>query len=227
MMKVADIRKHFISELEKENFTTDKTGMKTIEMLGASFEADEVSIFGEVNEQYVQDELNWYNSMSTNVKDIWGTRKSQRAPQAWEYSANEHGEINSNYGLLTMSEQYHNQLGNVADELFRNPDSRRACMIYNRPSIWNEYDKGGMSDFICTNAVSYMIRDDKLISVVQMRSNDVVYGYKNDYAWQLWMQKEVCDLINIQNDKTLVKPGDIYWQVQNLHVYEKHFNLVN
>tara|TARA_B100001094_G_scaffold145555_1_gene140932 strand:- start:216 stop:539 length:324 start_codon:yes stop_codon:yes gene_type:complete len=107
-------------------------------------------------------------------------------------------------------------------------------MIYNRPSIWNEYDKGGMSDFICTNAVSYMIRDNKLISVVQMRSNDVVYGYKNDYAWQLWMQKEVCDLINmrhdwplIQNDKTLVKPGDIYWQVQNLHVYEKHFNLVN
>ena len=46
----------------------------------------------------------------------------------------------------------------------------------------------GMSDFICTNAVSYMIRDDELISVVQMRSNDVVYGYKNDYAWQKWMQ---------------------------------------
>ena len=59
MMKVADIRKHFISELEKENFTTDKTGMKTIELLGASFEADEVSIFGEVNQQYVEDELNW------------------------------------------------------------------------------------------------------------------------------------------------------------------------
>jgi len=125
-----------------------------------------------------------------------------------------------------MSEQYHNQLGNVADELFTNPDSRRACMIYTRPSIWSEYDKGGMSDFICTNAVSYMIRDNKLISVVQMRSNDVVYGYKNDYAWQKWMQKEVCDLVNLQNDESLVKPGDIYWQVQNLHVYEKHFGLV-
>jgi thymidylate synthase len=62
-----------------------------------------------------------------------------------------------------------------------------------------------------------------------MRSNDVVYGYKNDYAWQKWIQREVCDLINIdqhENYKTLVKPGDIYWQVQNLHVYEKHFNLV-
>ena len=32
--------------------------------------------------------------------------------------------------------QYHDQLGHVADELVHNPDSRRACMIYNRPSIW-------------------------------------------------------------------------------------------
>tara|TARA_R110000803_G_scaffold166682_2_gene229944 strand:- start:544 stop:759 length:216 start_codon:yes stop_codon:yes gene_type:complete len=70
-----------------------------------------------------------------------------------------------------------------------------------------------------------MIRDDELISVVQMRSNDVVYGYKNDYAWQKWMQNEVCALVNIDRD-TELNTGDIYWQVQNLHVYEKHFNLV-
>ena len=223
-MRVRDIRRHFRDELRQERFTTDKTGAKTIEMFGASFIADEEAIFGTPNQEYIDKEIVWYQSMSNNINDI---NPDGEPPAAWKYAASKHGEINSNYGLLTMSEQYHNQLGNVADELFRNPDSRRACMIYNRPSIWNEYDKGGMSDFICTNAVSYMIRDDKLISVVQMRSNDVVYGYKNDYAWQLWMQKEVCDLINVQNDKTLVKPGDIYWQVQNLQVYEKHFNLVN
>ena len=62
------------------------------------------------------------------------------------------------------------------------------------------------------------------ISVVQMRSNDVVYGYKNDYAWQRWMQEEVCSLYNIF--KPMIQPGEITWQVQNLHVYEKHFNLV-
>ena len=71
-----------------------------------------------------------------------------------------------------------------------------------------------------------MIRDDKLISVVQMRSNDVVYGYKNDYAWQLWMQDEVCALVNMDRFENRIMPGDIHWQVQNLHVYEKHFGLV-
>tara|TARA_R100001369_G_scaffold82491_1_gene114138 strand:- start:99 stop:587 length:489 start_codon:yes stop_codon:yes gene_type:complete len=161
--------------------------------------------------------------MSTNIHDI---NKEGEPPKAWTYAATEHGEINSNYGLLTMSQQYHDQLGHVADELAHNPDSRRACMIYNRPSIWTEYDKDGMSDFICTNAVSYMIRDNELISVVQMRSNDVVYGYKNDYAWQQWIQNEVCALVNMTRSENRIMPGDIHWQVQNLHVYEKHFGLV-
>jgi thymidylate synthase len=221
-MRVRDIRRHFRDELRQERFTTDKTGAKTIELIGASFIADEEAIFGTPNEEYINKEILWYNSMSNNINDI---NKESEPPAAWKYAANEHGEINSNYGLLTMSHQYYDQLGHVADELSTNPDSRRACMIYNRPSIWTEYDKNGMSDFICTNAVSYMIRDDKLLSVVQMRSNDVVYGYKNDYAWQKWMQEEVCTLVNMDRD-TLLKSGDIYWQVQNLHVYEKHFNLV-
>ena len=222
-MRVCDIRRHFKDELHLERYTIDKTGAKTIELIGASFIADEPAIFGTPNQEYIDKEIVWYQSMSNNINDI---NPDGEPPAAWKYAASKHGEINSNYGLLTMSDQYHDQLGHVADELSLNPDSRRACMIYNRPSIWTEYNKGGMSDFICTNAVSYMIRDNKLISVVQMRSNDVVYGYKNDYAWQLWMQKEVCDLINIDNSERLVKPGDIHWQVQNLHVYEKHFGLV-
>ena len=223
-MKVSDIREHFISELKNERFIIDKTGAKTIELIGASFIADEQAIFGTPNEDYIAKEIEWYQSMSTNIHDI---NKEGEPPAAWKYAASEHGEINSNYGLLTMSDKYHDQLGHVADELVHNPDSRRACMIYNRPSIWLEYSNcHGLSDFICTNAVSYMIRDDELISVVQMRSNDVVYGYKNDYAWQQWMQNEVCALVNIDRD-TELNTGDIYWQVQNLHVYEKHFNLVN
>tara|TARA_R110002126_G_scaffold213110_1_gene359655 strand:+ start:206 stop:874 length:669 start_codon:yes stop_codon:yes gene_type:complete len=221
-MKVSDIREHFISELKNEKFTIDKTGAKTIELIGASFTADEPSIFGTPNQEYIDKEIAWYKSMSNNINDI---NKDGEPPAAWKYAASEYGQINSNYGLLTMADEYYNQLGHVVDELTTNPDSRRACMIYNRPSIWTEYDKNGMSDFICTNAVSYMIRNDKLISVVQMRSNDVVYGYKNDYAWQKWMQNEVCALVNIDRD-TELNTGDIYWQVQNLHVYEKHFNLV-
>ena len=44
--KVSDIRSHFISELNQEKFTKDRSGSKTIELIGASFIADEPAIFG-------------------------------------------------------------------------------------------------------------------------------------------------------------------------------------
>ena len=62
MNNVSDIRKYFINELKAENFVTDKTGQKTIEMIGASFLANQPSIFGEPNQQYIDAEINWYNS---------------------------------------------------------------------------------------------------------------------------------------------------------------------
>jgi len=221
---VKDIREFFIGELNDEAFTIDKTGQKTIELIGASFIADEPSIFGTPNTDYISQELLWYSSMSTNIKDIYGEHRDP--PAAWEYAANQFGEINSNYGLLIYSEKYHSQFERVCDELFENPDGRRATMIYNRPSIWVEYNENGKSDFICTNAVTYYIRDNLLHSVVQMRSNDVVYGYKNDWAWQNRVMHDIVHDLNFSNGNEDLEVGRMVWQVQNLHVYERHFDLV-
>ena len=225
-LKVSDILDYFIKELEDERFTTDKTGQPTIEMLGASFVASEPSIFGVPNEEYIHSEILWYRSHSTNINDIYSS--DREPPQDWQLSANKYGEINSNYGKLIYDDKYYSQYEMALDELLENPDSRRASMIYQRPSIWVEYDENGKNDFICTNAVTYYIRDSKLNAVVQMRSNDVVFGYKNDYAWQLYVLNEfVADWNSCKNDSyEEITAGDIIWQVQNLHVYERHFNLV-
>ncbi len=214
MLRVQDVREYFEKELAEGRFTVDRTGSKTIEMIGASFLADERAIFGTVNNQYVEDEINWYLSGSTSVNDI-----GEKVPAAWVATANKHGEINSNYGHLIYSKKYHEQYNQVLSELKRNPDSRRAVMIYTRPSIWVEYNENGKNDFICTNAVAYYIRDGKLHAVVQMRSNDVVFGYKNDRAWAEFILTDLALNLNLE-------PGNIYWQVQNLHVYERHFHLV-
>ena len=223
--KVKHIRQHFRDELKKEIFTIDKTGQKTIEMIGASFVADESAIFGTPNREYIDAEIDWYNGRSTNINEIFGIAKAP--PAAWQYSANKFGEINSNYGYLIFGEKFHNQYLHVVEELINNPDSRRAAMIYNRPSIWLEYNEDGKNDFICTNAVTYYIRNRRLDAVVQMRSNDVVYGYKNDYAWQQYVMKRLIEDINVQRaDDDQVFKGFMHWQVQNLHVYERHFDLV-
>jgi thymidylate synthase len=220
MLKVEHIRDYFIQELKSERFVTDKTGVKTIEMIGATFEANEPAIFGKPNEDYIQRELDWYKSMSLYVEDIPGGKQEANPPEIWTSVADRSGKINSNYGWAIWHKDNYLQYANVLNELNFSPNSRRAVMIYTRPSMWNDYDRDGMSDFMCTNAVQYMIRDEQLVAVVQMRSNDVVFGYRNDYAWQ----KYVAD--RLTKDLKLTKEPKIVWHVGSLHVYERHFNLV-
>jgi len=223
-MNVQTIREHFQTELVKGMFTIDKTGAKTIEILGASFIADEPAIFGTPSQEYIDAELEWYRSESTNINtlaEIYG-----KSPAAWQYCSNEHGEINSNYGHLVYSDKYHNQFENALSELIANPDSRRAQMVYNRPSIWVEFDENGKNDFICTNAQTVYIRNNQLHMVSQMRSNDAIFGYKNDFAWARYLMKSFVERYNAETDNN-IRVGQLYWQVQNLHVYERHFNLLN
>ena len=220
-MKTKDIQQYFIQELENKNFTIDRTGSKTIEMIGASFIADAPSIFGKPNSDYIEAEIEWYERGSTNINDIFEDRDP---PQAWQYAANEYGEINSNYGNIIFGKKYFEQYKKVLSELTMNRDTRRATMVYNRPSIWYEYCENGKDDFICTNAVTYYIRGNQLHCVVQMRSNDVVFGYKNDYAWQRYVLGMLVE--DLYYSGVPLEMGNIYWQVQNLHVYERHFELV-
>lgn len=217
-MNVLDIRNTLQTMYDKEQFITDKTGCKTIQILGASFIADEPTIFGKVNQEYIDAEINWYKLGSTNIHDI----DYDPTPAAWEYTADNNGEINSNYGRLINSPLYFNQYNNVKEELQRNSNSRRATMVYTRPSIWEEYQDNGKNDFICTNAVSFYINSlsSQVDCVVQMRSNDAVYGYKNDYAWHKHILNKLSNDLGYDS-------GLIYWQVQNLHIYERHFKYLD
>lgn len=235
-LHTADIREEFKSILAAKKFTsvnrestmTNLTGSTTIEIIGATFIADEPSIFGKVNEDYIKREEEWYYSRSRNVNDIPGG-----APQIWKAVADSDGYINSNYGWCIFSHENgfvgaglpldgveDSQYKRTLNELIANPESRRAVMIYTRPQMWLDYNYKGRSDFMCTNVVQYLVRDGVLHSVVQMRSNDAVFGYKNDWAWQ----KHVLDRLAFDLDLPV---GNIYWNVGSLHVYARHYHLVD
>jgi len=72
---------------------------------------------------------------------------------------------------------------------------------------------------ICTNAVGYQFFNDKLNAIVQMRSNDAIYGYKYDTLWQTYVLDRLADELGVM-------PGDVYWQVMNLHIYDRHKYLI-
>lgn len=219
----SDIREEFKRLLAAKQFTsvnreasmTALAGATTIEIVGACFNANEDAIFGEVNWDYVKREEEWYNSQSLNVSDIPGG-----APAIWKAVADKDGFINSNYGWAIYSLENECQYENAKAELQKNPESRRAIMIYTRPRMWLDFNKNGRSDFMCTNTVQYLIRDGKLVSIVNMRSNDAVFGYKNDRAWQRHVQEKLAAELGVE-------VGDLLWQVGSLHVYARHYHLVD
>lgn len=210
MPRVKDIRDQFIRLKD----TSDARVGGTIELIGSSFLADEPTIFGEVNKDYVRRELKWYESQSLNVYDIMPP-----VPKTWRDVADRQGFINSNYGYLLYSKENGSQYANVRSELNTNRDGRKATAIYTRPTMHTDWFHNERSDFVCTNAVNYFIRGEELHAVVQMRSNDVVFGYRNDYAWQRHV------LERLAHD-TYCLPGPIIWQAASLHVYERHWNLI-
>ena len=207
---VDNIRNEFLRMHAKRKLN----GLGLLEILGASFIADEDSIFGVVNKSYVEREIEWYNSQSLSVNDL------QDAPKIWKAIASNTGKINSNYGWCIYSEANNYQYMKAFTALQENPRTRQAIMIYTRPSMHEDAVTDGMRDFICTNAVTYSMSEGRLNATVQMRSNDAVYGYKNDYAWQ----KHV--LNNLARDLD-VPVGVIIWQAASLHIYPRHFNLLD
>jgi thymidylate synthase len=219
MKTVHEIRQEFAKLYQSKKFVTDKSGVSTVEIMGASFWATSPLIFGAVNEEYVQRELEWYESQSLNVNDIPGG-----PPAIWKQVADKDGNINSNYGWCVYSKENNDQFWNVVTELEDRPDSRRATMIYTRPTMWGDHNKNGRSDFMCTNTVQYMIRNNRVFAIVNMRSNDAWAGYRNDYAWQLHVLEHVVQ--ELQARGKFYDRGEIYWNAGSLHIYERQFYLI-
>lgn len=217
---VYDIRSEFVRLYNRNEFVTDKSGVKTVEITNANFIADANTIFGKVNHDYVARELAWYTSESLNVNDIPGG-----APAIWKQVADKDGFINSNYGWCVYSEDNNHQYYHVLTELENRPDSRRAIMIYTRPTMWGGHNKNGRSDFMCTNTVQYLIRDYKVHAIVNMRSNDAWAGYRNDYAWQSHLLNKL--VLGLYNRGKNYKAGEIFWCAGSLHIYERQFYLIN
>ena len=213
-MNVQDLRGRFADLWHRHENGEDVEVSGTLEIIGASFTANQPTIFGALDEDYIQRELDWYLSRSLNVEDIPG-----KTPPIWRTVADKDGHINSNYGHLMFSEQNYDQLHSAIAQIHMQPDGRRAVAVYTRPSIHVEWNENGRSDFICTNAVNYYQRGGKVHAVVQMRSNDAVFGFRNDLAWQ-----DFC--LALVAHETGSEKGTITWQPGSIHVYARHYHLI-
>jgi len=154
---VLDLFKELRKELDLGNFVKDKSGSLLVEKLMAVLvldPSDHIIDLGakKTNEEYVKLETEWYDGQSLNVDKV------ASVASIWNNICSDNREVNSNYGYLVYSRLNHFQFDKCAKALLEDRSSRRAIMIYNRPSMHEDFKRDGMNDFICTLSHQFFIR---------------------------------------------------------------------
>jgi thymidylate synthase len=182
------------------------------------------------NWKYFVGELAWYLK-GENTTDFISKFSS-----FWEGIKNPDGTtINSNYGAILLgdhpstiyskdSDGYPmprvNQLKWAYDSLIKDEYSRQAIAFLNCPY----YQFEGNKDFVCTAYLNFWIRKDYLDMKVQMRSNDIFFGLTYDAPWFSLLYQSM--FLNLQKQYPDLKMGMYYHCADNIHYYERHFELV-
>tara|TARA_R110000803_G_scaffold160496_1_gene224416 strand:- start:889 stop:1566 length:678 start_codon:yes stop_codon:yes gene_type:complete len=206
---------------QNKDFQLDKTGCKLVEIINCNFEADKPFLLRPKNEDYIRREIEWYMSQSLNVNDM-----EKPVPKVWKQVATPNGFVNSNYGNLVFSEQNYDQYEMALNAMCSDIHTRRSIMVYTRPSMHYDYNYAGMNDFTCTNTVQYLYRNGAIHALVNMRSNDAVFGYPNDRAWQDYVLDKFVKDIQDKFSPAKIEKGSILWSAASMHVYEHHFDLL-
>lgn len=163
------------------------------------------------NWKYLAGELAWYLKQDRDVNYIGAFSNF------WSHITNPNSnEINSNYGSLVFNKK---QFGWVIDSLVADKNSRQAIMFFNNP----EFQFEGNKDFVCTMYANFFIRNNMLNMKVQMRSNDIFYGLTFDAPFFAFLQQSV--FLKLRETYPDLELGMYYHYADNLHFYERHFEL--
>jgi len=164
------------------------------------------------NWKYFAGELGWY------LTGVRGIRYINKFSSFWKNLTDENGNINSNYGNLLF---YSNQLIWAYESLIRDKDTRQAISFVSLPQFQYE----GNKDFVCTLYLNFWIRQDKLYMKVQMRSNDIFYGFTYDVPFFATVMQTMWH--NLKNTYPELVLGTYYHSADNIHYYERHFDIGN
>jgi thymidylate synthase len=159
--------------------------------------------FRKWNLKYANREWDWYLSGNPSAKEI-----SKFAP-IWEKHMDKNGDVRSNYGWQWNRKD---SLNKVIDKLKNDKNTRQAVLsIYDSKEI-DTYSQ----DTPCTNSIHFQIINQKLCMTVNMRSNDLWYGFCNDQYCFSKLQELVSLKLNIEI-------GWYYHFASNLHLYDRNF----
>lgn len=137
-------------------------------------------------------------------------------PTYGEYSSD--GKVvDGSYGPRLIHDSV-SQIEKVIEILSSDPNSRRAVMtIYNENDLL--FDAGGLNT-PCTLTLQFLIRDEQLVMITNMRSNDLIYGLTNDLIVFTMLQEYIARRLKVDT-------GTYYHNAGSMHIYEKHWDMLH
>lgn len=220
--KLLPLYKELAQKVANQDFVENKDGSKMVEILGATAEIP-LDCGGYINFKdkryspigYVNQEKKWYLSEDLKINQVNNVK-------IWNDVSDINKSINSNYGYLVFGRGNFSQFTHVKNSLIMDKNTRQAIIIYTRPSIQVEWNDLDCHDFICTNFQHFFIRNNKLYCIVNMRSNDCIFGTFNDMPWFFYVAKRMYkELLEYYPD---LKLGTLKFSANSFHCYERFFN---
>lgn len=161
------------------------------------------------NWKYFAGELAWYMQGERTIDYI------NNFSNFWKGITNKDGTINSNYGNLLIGDQ----LMWAYKSLVKDKNSRQAISFVSKPEFQYEENK----DFVCTVYLNFWIRNETLYMKVQMRSNDLFYGFSYDAPFFAALHQTMWH--NLRESYPELSIGNYYHSADNIHYYERHFEI--
>ena len=158
---------------------------------------------------YAIGEFFWYLSGSNSLDHI-----AYYAPSIINYS-DDNKTLNSAYGY-NIFYKWVNQWEECKRILLSDNDSRRAIIFIREPSDLTKITK----DSVCTNTMHFLIRENKLYLIVNMRSNDFYVGFIFDVFCFTMLQELMSIELNI-------KLGSYIHIANSLHIYENWLDVAS
>lgn len=125
---------------------------------------------------------------------------------------------NSNYGEMMLRLKNHvgiTQLDWVVEKLKKDKGTRQAIAFYNNP-IYQYYSN---PDFVCCLTQMFSIKDNRLNTVINSRSNDLINCFRYDSIWwNIFQQIVLRELTPIYKD---LKLGYMLINIFSAHFYTK------
>lgn len=160
-----------------------------------------------ISKSYLCGEMLWYVCGRNDLEFI------SKFSNFWKNISDDGITSYSAYGYILNKKFGFNQIDKIIELLSVDKSSRRAVLNLNTP---NE-NVITTKDEVCTIAVTYYIRDNKLHCTNVMRSNDYLFGLTYDAIFFTEIQKYIADKLNIEY-------GEYTHFAISMHCYDKDFD---